>query len=128
MLVDMELDPKVSTTHYLERNPNLAASPLLIPGDHPFRIYLFIPIPLVHPITKESGFPKTLTERDRAVYSFQVVQCFLQVGWFLQLQIGESMGLHGNARGYRENLSAFTSQESISNSSSLLSLKATLKR
>lgn len=127
MLVDMELDPKVSTTHYLERNPNLAASPLLIPGDHPFRIYLFIPIPLVHPITKESGFPKTLTERDRAVYSFQVVQCL--VGSFLQLQIGESMGLHGNARGYREKLlSAFTSQESISNSSSLLSVKATLKR
>lgn len=95
MLSDMELDPKVSTTHYNERNPNLAASPLLIPGDHPFRIYLFIPISLVHPITKESGFPKTLTERDRA--AFQVVQCFLQVGCFLQLQIGESMGLHGNA-------------------------------
>ena len=82
----MELDPKVSTTHYLERSPNLAASPLLIPGDHPFRIYLFIPIPLGQTITKFSGFPKTLTERDRAVYSYQVVQCFLQVGCFLKLQ------------------------------------------
>ncbi|KAL6957417.1 hypothetical protein U1Q18_047184 [Sarracenia purpurea var. burkii] len=79
----MELDPKVSTTHSLERSPNLAASPLLIPGDHPFRIYLFRSR---WSIQKESCFKKTLTERDRAVYSDQVVQCFLQVGWFLKLQ------------------------------------------
>ena len=60
-----------------------------LPTSYPWRPpvpHLSIPISLVHPITNESGFPKTLTERDRAVYSDQVVQFFLQVGWFLKLQ------------------------------------------